>query len=106
VTAPTTLVQIILPVRDNRGRKYPETIWRDLKRDMVDRFGGVTAYTRAPAEGVWAPSRAAAAREDVFILEVMVCRLNRHWWRALRRDLEQRLAQDEIVIRALPLIAL
>lgn len=100
------LVQIVLPIRDNAGRRYSERIWRALKRELVDRFGGVTAYARAPAEGVWAPTRAAAARKDVFILEVMVGKLDRRWWRGLRHELEARLAQKEIVIRALPLMRL
>jgi hypothetical protein len=62
-------------------------------------FGGLTAYTRAPAEGVW-ESGTTLKRDDIVVVEVMVDSLDRTWWVAYRRDLERLFRQDQIVLRA------
>ncbi|WP_259667561.1 hypothetical protein [Rhizobium lentis] len=36
------------------------------------------------------------------MIEVMVDSLDRVWWRQYRRELEQLLGQDELLVRALP----
>ncbi len=95
------LVQLLLPVADDHGRKYPAPFWDSLKTRLADAFGGVTAYTRAPAEGIWAPD-AGTARDTIFLVEVMTDRIDEGWWSDLRRGLEHDLRQEEIVIRALP----
>ena len=96
------VIQLVLPVRDNEGNIFPGRIWSALKDQLTARFGGVTAYTRAPAEGVWQPDPERTAAEDVFVVEVMTRQLEREWWQALRRELEVTLRQEEIVVRALP----
>jgi hypothetical protein len=62
-------------------------------------FGGLTAYTRAPAEGLW-NSGSTVKRDEIVIVEVMVDSLDRTWWKEYRRELEQVFCQDEIVVRA------
>ena len=62
-------------------------------------FGGLTAYTRAPAEGVW-ESGTTVRRDDIIVVEVMVDSLDRVWWSAYRGDLERLFRQDQIVVRA------
>jgi hypothetical protein len=62
-------------------------------------FGGLTAYTRAPAEGLW-DSGSTVKRDDIVVVEVMVDSLDRRWWKDYRRELEQLCCQDEIVLRA------
>ena len=62
-------------------------------------FGGLTAYTRAPAEGVW-ESGTTLKRDDIVVVEVMVDSLDRAWWGAYRRDLKRLFRQDQIVLRA------
>ena len=47
------LVQILLPTADNDGQPFPSDWFRDLRQDLTDRFGGVTVYAQAPAEGFW-----------------------------------------------------
>lgn len=96
------LVQILMPLFDNDGRKIEAEAFRSVRAEMVDRFGGLTAYTRAPAEGLWA-SEDAVNRDEIVILEVMVAELDRAWWHALRGDLEYRLRQKMLVIRAYPI---
>lgn len=95
------LLQLILPVRDNDGNAFPDTLWDGLKARLADMFGGVTAFRRAPAEGVWAPSPEKRAAEDVFIVEVMARTLDHTWWAALQAELEQALGQEHVIIRAI-----
>jgi hypothetical protein len=60
----------------------------------------VTAFRRAPAEGVWVQPEGGVSRDEVVIFEVMAERLERGWWSRYRRGLEEKFRQDRIVIRA------
>jgi hypothetical protein len=93
------LVQILLPVRDNKGRKFTHALHAEVHGQLVKRFGGLTAYTRSPARGLW-KSQGATKRDDVIILEIMDKRFNPIWWKKYRRGLEKTFRQEEIVIRA------
>lgn len=94
------LVQLLLPLRDNDGNEFPRERLHAVHRELTDRFGGVTAYLRAPATGAWKDEDGGVARDDVVIVEVMADALDRAWWADYRRTLEARFRQDEIVIRA------
>ena len=72
-----------------------------LRSDLADRFGGITAYTRAPARGVWKGDTGATTRDDIVILEVMTDELDRAWWSGFRRELERRFRQESVIVRAL-----
>ena len=94
------LVQLLLPVYDGDGASLRDEHAR-VRDELAERFGGVTAFTRAPAEGLWKPAPGAPPdRDSVVVLEVMVERLEHGWWADYRRELERRLRQDEVVIRA------
>jgi hypothetical protein len=70
---------------------------RALRRCV--RFEGVTAFTRAPAEGV-TREHGKTVHDNIIIFEVMVESLDRDWWACLRKNLENEFVQDEILIRA------
>lgn len=70
-----------------------------VRNELVERFGGLTAYSRSPARGLWKTGR-ATKRDDMIVLEVMTPHANRAWWRRYRRKLETMFRQDEIVIRS------
>jgi hypothetical protein len=93
------LVQILLPVYDNAGQRFPPDHYNKVRKELTDMFGGLTAYSRAPAEGLWG-SASNAERNDIIVVEVMVDDLGRSWWGDYRRTLEQLFRQDEIVVRA------
>jgi len=97
------LVQLLLPLADKEGRVFPDHILEGVKQRLVERFGGVTAYTRSPAEGVWAPRPNKCEKDDVVIVEVMAPELDEAWWSGFQRELERALGQDEIVVRAFPI---
>ena len=94
------LVQLFLPLRDPGGRAFPRTLFDDARRTLAERFGGSTAFVRAPAAGLWTDETGALERDDVVLIEVMVDVLDRAWWRDCRQALERRFAQDAILLRA------
>ena len=95
------LVQILLPVYDNEGHPFEPVDYVQLRSELADRFGGVTAYTRAPARGVWKGDTGETTRDDIVIFEVMTAELDRTWWSGFRKELERRFRQDSVIVRAL-----
>ncbi len=93
-------MQLLLPVQDKRGTAYPRALYDDLARKLTQRFGGVTACTRAPATGLWEAASGETVRDQVVVYEVMVDELDHDWWQKLRTDLETQFAQQELVVRA------
>ncbi len=94
------LVQLLLPVYDNAGKPFPASHYASVRGELAERFGGLTAYTRAPAEGLWSDDGGQAARDDIVVYEVMAEQLDRKWWGQFRADLELRFTQQELVVRA------
>ena len=94
------LVQILLPLYDNEQNPQPHDAFRSVRRELTERFGGLTVYTRAPAEGMWKLNDNHTSRDDIVIFEVMASQLDAAWWRKYRHELEARFRQDLIVIRA------
>jgi hypothetical protein len=94
------LVQILLPLYDNAGAPLRRSLYADLARDLTERFGGLTAHTRAPAQGLWQEREGETVRDEIVIYEVMADALDDAWWGALRRRLERDFRQEAVVIRA------
>ena len=95
------LVQILLPVYDNHGQAFDAHEYVELRSELAERFGGVTAYTRAPARGMWKDDAGGTTRDDIVIIEVMTEDLDRAWWTDFRKQLEKRFRQENVVVRAL-----
>lgn len=95
------LVQILLPLYDNNGARFGEAPFARTREELLERFGGITAYQRAPARGLWKTDDGEVAKDDVAVFEVMAPDLDRPWWMQYRRTLEQRFRQEAIIIRAL-----
>jgi hypothetical protein len=96
------LVQLILPLYRNDGQPVEAERFREVRQELLDRFGGVTAFTRSPAQGLWQDGP-RVQRDDVLLYEVMVDSFDRAWWTAYRSALEARFEQQELVVRAHPI---
>lgn len=94
------LIQILLPLYDNTDDPLPAGLFEKTREELIDRFGGLTAYTRVPAKGLWQADASTTVRDDIVIYEVMADTLDEAWWRDYRRALEQRFRQEAIVVRA------
>ena len=95
------LVQILIPMFDNEGLAFEPDDYVQLRSELADHFGGVTAYMRAPARGVWKDGMGETTRDDIVIFEVMTEELDRVWWGNFRKELERRFRQDSVFVRAL-----
>ena len=92
---------------DNQGARLPGALYTQVIEILAETFGGVTAFSRSPGEGLWrSGSEGDTRRDDVVVFEVMVEELDAEWWKGYRRSLERSFHQDEIVIRASVIVRL
>ena len=94
------LVQLLLPTCDEEGKRFPEECYARVERELTERFGGLTAYVRAPAKGLWEERPGETKRDDILVYEVMVDSLDAAWWRQYRESLQRTFRQEEMVVRA------
>jgi hypothetical protein len=81
------LIQILLPLADNAGHPFPDDVLQAIQTELSERFGGLTAYNRAPARGVW--TEGGRGEEKLDRVSPVGCHKqigcgpsNRHWRRA------------------------
>jgi hypothetical protein len=94
------LIELFLPLHDNEGRPFPRQLFDDVRRELTERFGGMTSHSRAPAEGLWQDDSSQPTRDEIVIFEVMAEEIDRDWWRAYRAELEVLLRQEKLIVRA------
>ena len=91
-------IQVFLPLRRPDGRPVSREEIDEVKRQLAERHGGVTAYVQAPAEGLWRDAQGLVG-DEIVVLEVMTDVVDASW-SLLKRELERRFDQKEIAIRA------
>jgi hypothetical protein len=74
-------------------------LFRNVRSELLEQFGGVTVFSQAPATGLWTDAGGETVRDDVVVYEVMTVALDRPWWWGYRRVLEGRFGQEELVVR-------
>jgi hypothetical protein len=94
------LIQLLLPTGASGDPAM--TALAQTRRELVDRFKGVTAYVRSPAKGLWTAPDGHTEADDVVMVEVVADTFDRTWWRTYAATLAERFAQDTIHVRALP----
>jgi hypothetical protein len=96
------LVEFLLPTFDNDGERFPKEEFERVRRELAEKFGGVTAFMQSPASGLWEDEQGQVRHDDLVTFEVMTDSLDRDWWRQYREQLGGRFRQQEIVMRASP----
>jgi hypothetical protein len=92
------LIQLLLPAAaDGSG---DDVAVAETRRELVDRFGGITAYLQTPAHGVWTSPEGGRRHDHVVMVEVVASDFDRGWWRGYAAQLARRFAQDAIHVRA------
>lgn len=94
------LIQMLLPTRSSEGSAFADGLILRTRQELLDRFGGLTAYMRAPAAGAWTSPQGEVAADSVVLIEVLSDVFDRPWWRAYADTLKQRFTQESIHIRA------
>ncbi|HEY0818502.1 MAG TPA: hypothetical protein VGD46_06970 [Rhizobacter sp.] len=98
------LVQLLLPLFDGAGAAVPKATFDQVRYTLLERFGGLTAYSQAPASGLWKDedrSTDTPVKDVIVVYEVMVDELDTAWWAAYRQQLAESFGQKEMVVRAL-----
>jgi hypothetical protein len=93
-------IQVFLPLRSNAGTPFPRASFDQVSTTLTERFGGLTAYLRAPASGAWQDDEGHVKKDDLVVYEVLTDDLDRDWWSDYRKTLEELFRQEEIVVRA------
>lgn len=93
-------IQLLLPLCDNEGHPFPQSMYLKIRDELTEKFGGITTYVRSPAEGLWKEGKSCAVRDEIVIYEIMTKELNRSWWKEFREHLELFFKQESIIVRA------
>ena len=72
------------------------------RRELAERFNGLTAYLRSPAKGWWTAPDGHTEQDDVVMVEVVTETFDREWWRTYAATLAARFDQKSIHVRAVP----
>ncbi|MHC8410710.1 hypothetical protein ACYZTR_11310 [Pseudomonas sp. Hz4] len=60
----------------------PLELFRRVREQLADQFGGVTAFTRNPAKGISLLEDNERSEADIIVHEVMVEAVDRLWWQS------------------------
>ena len=95
------LIQLLLPTR---GAATADGLGplAQTRRELADRFSGLTAYLRSPAKGSWTAPNGHTEEDDVVMVEIVTETFDRSWWRTYAATLAARFDQDVIHVRAVP----
>lgn len=94
------LIQLLLPLYTNQKELFPEEIFIGIQKELAEKFGGITTYTRAPATGLWKETEDKTVKDAIIIYEVMAEEIDKNWWQSYKTKLEELFKQDEILIRS------
>lgn len=92
------VIEVFLPLDRGNGMPVEGEQIEAIVKGLADRFGGATAFTREPADGLW--KRSSTIEHDrIIIVELMVNDVDETWWKNYRARLQKEFEQDEILIR-------
>ena len=92
------LIQIYLPLYDPAGLALPESLFQEVANVLTERFGGLTRYTRSPAEGLWKEDEQKTVKDDILIYEVLAPNLDESFWQDYKEKLKTQFKQEELLI--------
>lgn len=95
------LIQLLLPAND-ATRADGLARLAETRRELADRFDGLTAYLRSPAQGLWTTPDGRTEEDDVVMVEIVTETFDRAWWRTYAAMLAERFDQESIHVRAVP----
>jgi hypothetical protein len=93
------LIQILLPLTDDKGRPFPAASFDRLAQKLTEKFGGVTSFTRSPARAD-GKQDSGTTHDEIVVIEVMTEKADREWWGDLRERLKREFHQDDVLIRS------
>ena len=95
------LIQLLLPATGAAATNGVAPL-AETRRELTERFRGLTAYLRSPAKGLWTAPDGHTDHDDVVMVEVVTDTFDRAWWRTYAAKLAERFGQESIHLRAVP----
>ena len=71
------LIQLLLPT-SGAANADGLALLAETRRELAERFNGLTAYLRSPAKGWWTAPDGHAEQDDVVMAEVVTDTFDRH----------------------------
>ena len=96
------LIQLLLPTSGTMPADGLAPL-AETRRELAQRFNGVTAYLRSPAKGLWTGPDGHTEQDDVVMVEVVTNTFDRAWWDPYIATLAKRFRQETIHVRAVPI---
>ena len=93
------LIQIFLPVIEKENKEFSINYYADIRKELTEKFGGITTYTRSPATGLWKEEENKTVKDNIITYEIMAPDLDNGWWQDYKHKLEKQFKQAEIIIR-------
>jgi hypothetical protein len=90
------ITQLLLPKRDNLGRRFGRARYSAFHARLIRRFGGWTR--KGQAEGAWLSPSGTLFLDQHWVYEVAHARRDLAFWRAEKERLKAEFAQEEIWI--------
>ena len=94
------LIRLLLPLHDNNKQEFPVAYFLKVREELTNRFGGMTAFVRSPAVGLWKEDTNKVSRDNMVMFEVMSNQLDKEWWSNYRTQLQKEFRQEELLIWA------
>lgn len=94
----TLLVQLFLPLYDNKGISFSERYYNQVREELTQTFGGATFYFRSPVSGTWKQEN-KVIKDELLVAEVLTTQEAAIFFIKYKSKLETKFKQDEIVIR-------
>jgi hypothetical protein len=96
------LIQLLLPTSGAAGGDSLAPL-AETRRELAERFNGLTAYLRSPAKGWWTAPDGHTEQDDVVMVEVVTETFDRAWnAHTYAARLAARFDQESIHVRAVP----
>ncbi len=89
------LIQLLIPLHDNHEQAFPTAYFNKVREDLTKHFGGVTAFVRSPAVGLWKEQSDEINRDEVIMFEVLTEQLDNEWWAEYRKELQRDFARKK-----------
>ena len=94
------LIQMLLPATTSGLEADADRRVRQTRHELVEIFGGITAYLQTPAQGVWTSPEGEREHDAVVMVEIVTERFDRTWWQQYAATLATRFQQETIHVRA------
>jgi hypothetical protein len=95
------MIQLLLPT-NGAAAADGLALLAETRRELADRFKGLTAYVRSSAKGSWTAPDGHTEEDDVVMVEIVTETFDRAWWRTYAVTMAARFDQEHMHVRALP----